>query len=225
MKNFILPKCVIFDMDGTMLDTEPISLEGIIHAGKILGVEIKKEIGESMMGKSVVRCREILRANYGENFNIDKAFDLHIAYVDDFFEKNGVPVKPGIFELLDTLDDLRIKKCVATSTVKARATHKLSEANLAHHFKTIIGGDEVENGKPSPDIFLKAAESCGVLPQDCIVIEDTEAGILGAVAAGIRVIAVPDIAPLTKEIRTKAFAVCTDLFEVGKLLTAQSANS
>jgi HAD superfamily hydrolase (TIGR01509 family) len=211
------PKLVIFDMDGTMLDTEPVSLAGMIHAGKTLGVEIKKEIGESLMGKSLVRCREILRTNYGDGFDINQAFKLHVAYMDDFFAKNGVPVKPGIFELLDKLDALGIKKCVATSTVKARATHKLAEANLAHRFETIIGGDDVENGKPSPDIFLKAADSCGISPQDCIVMEDTEAGILGATAAEIRVIAIPDIAPLTQEIRAKAFAVCTDLFEVATL--------
>ncbi|MCL2223985.1 MAG: HAD family phosphatase [Defluviitaleaceae bacterium] len=213
-----LPKLVIFDMDGTMLDTEPVSLAGMIHAGKILGVEIKKEIGESLMGKSLKLGTEILRANYGETFDINQAYKLHREYMDDFFEKNGISTKAGIFELLDTLEKLQIKKCVATSTGKARATHKLTQTNLAHRFQTITGGDEVENGKPSPDIFLKAAESCGVAPQDCIILEDTEAGILGAVAANIPVIAIPDIAPLTQEIRAKAFAVCTDLHEVATIL-------
>ena len=216
-----LPKLVIFDMDGTMLDTEPVALEGIFHAGRELGVEIKREIGESLMGKSTAHSREILRKNYGEGFDIEKAFEFYFAYVTDYYKKNEILLKPGIFELLDTLDELKIKKCVATSTVKNLATKKLTETNLIQRFETITGGDEVENSKPFPDIFLKAAASCGVPPQDCLVIEDTEAGILGATAAGIPVIAVPDIAPLTKEIRAKAFAVCTDLFEVGKLFFSE----
>ena len=201
-----------------MLDTEPVSLAGMIHAGKTLGVEITREVGESLMGKSLVRCRDILRANYGDGFDIDQVFKLHVAYMDDFFEKNGVPVKEGIFELLDLLEDKGIKKCVATSTIRTRAEHKLQEAGLGGRFETIIGGDDVENGKPSPDIFLKAAQKCGVAPQNCIVIEDTEAGILGATAAEIRVIAVPDIAPLSQEIRAKAYTVCASLFEVANLL-------
>jgi HAD superfamily hydrolase (TIGR01509 family) len=213
-----LPKLVIFDMDGTMLDTEPVSLAGMMHAGKTLGFNITREVCESLMGKSLKRCHDILQTTYGENFNIKEAFRLHVAYVDDFFEKNGVPVKAGIFELLDALDEMGVKKCVATSTVKARATHKLSEAGLGGRFETIIGGDDVENGKPSPDIFLKAATSCGIEPQDCLVLEDTEAGILGASAANIPVIAIPDIAPLSAEIREKAFAVYTNLEEVRKYL-------
>ncbi|MCL1884927.1 MAG: HAD family phosphatase [Defluviitaleaceae bacterium] len=219
MNKFVLPKLVIFDMDGTMIDTEPISLEAMINAGKVLGVEIKREVGESLMGKSIVRCRDILRANYGENFDIEKALKLHREYFDDFFKKNDIPTKKGIFELLDKLDEMGIKKCVATSTERERAKYKLAQTNLAHRFEVIIGGDDVQNGKPSPDIFLKAAKTSGFAPSDCIVLEDTEAGILGATAANIRVIAVPDIAPLTDEIRTKAFAVCTDLIEVMELFS------
>ena len=208
------PKLIIFDMDGTMLDTEPTSLEAMIHAGAEMGVEITREMGESFMGKSVARISDMLRTNFGEAFDVKRAFALHVKYMDEIFEKSGVPVKPGIYELLDKLDACGIRKCVATSTGKERAMSKLASANIAHRFEVVVGGDEVENGKPSPDIFLKAAAACNIAPHDCIVIEDTEAGILGASAAGIPVIAVPDIAPLSEEIRGKAFAVCRDLFEV-----------
>ena len=217
MTNFVLPKLVIFDMDGTMIDTEPISLAGMIHAGKILGCAISQEIGESLMGKSNAVGREILLGHYGADFDIERAFALHKAYIDDYFEKHGVPAKAGIYPLLDKLESLGIKKCVATSTERERATYKLNEVNIAHRFEVIIGGNDVENGKPAPDIFLKAAAHCGVAPEDCIIIEDTEAGIQGAVSAGIRVIAVPDIAPLSEEIRAKATIICADLFEIARL--------
>jgi len=211
-------KLVIFDMDGTMLDTEPTSLAAMMHAGKILGVPLDKIIGESLMGKAASRCREILKANFGDDFDTDAAFRLHVAYMDEVFEKNGVPVKSGIFELLDKLDALQIKKCVATSTEKKRAIHKLEAAGILHRFDTITGGDEIANGKPAPDIFLHAAATCNIAATDCIIIEDTEAGILGAVAAKIPVIAVPDVAPLSDEIRAKAFAVCKDLHEVAEMI-------
>jgi len=211
------PELIIFDMDGTMLDTEPVSLDATVRAGAELGVKITRELGESFMGKSVVRIREILHANFGENFDAERLFELHAIYVDEFFEKNGVPVKKGIFEILDKLEVLGIRKCVATSTAKKRATEKLTSAKIAHRFEKIIGGDDVQNGKPSPDIFLKAAAECGVAPENCLIIEDTEAGALGAEAAKIRLILVPDIAPLDEKIRAKALAVCKDLFEVAEI--------
>jgi HAD superfamily hydrolase (TIGR01509 family) len=201
-------------MDGTMLDTEPVSLAAMQHAGAELGVNVTREIGESLMGKSIVWCRKILRDNFGEGFDIEKALLLHKQYVMEFYQKNGVPVKHGLYELLDKLEELGIPKAVATSTARKTAIWKLESAKVAHRFAAIIGGDDVENGKPAPDIFLKAAATVGISPADCLVLEDTEAGVLGATAAKIRTIAIPDIAPLTKEIREKAFAVCADLLEV-----------
>ncbi|MDR0272256.1 MAG: HAD family phosphatase [Clostridiales bacterium] len=215
MKSFILPKLVIFDMDGTMLDTEIIAFDATTYAGNEMGIEIKKEIVESLMGKNKAGCIEVLRTNLGDDFDIEKLFRISGAYMNNYFEKNGVPVKPGVFEILDKLEKLGIKKCVATSTTKASATRKLTSANLAHRFEVIIGGDEIENGKPAPDIFLKAAAHCNTDPEDCIVIEDTEAGVLAATSAGIRVVIVPDIAPLCDEIRAKGF-VCESLFEVAE---------
>jgi HAD superfamily hydrolase (TIGR01509 family) len=212
MKKLEKPQLVIFDMDGTMLDTEPVSLAAMQHAGRKLGVNVTREIGESMMGKSIVWCRKILRENFGESFDIEQALTLHKEYVQTYYKENGVPTKPGLYELLDKLEALNIKKAVATSTGKTAATWKLQTTNIAHRFHTIIGGDEVENGKPAPDIFLKAAAALNTPPEHCIVLEDTEAGITGATAAKIRTIAIPDIAPLNKETRAKAFAICTDLF-------------
>ena len=212
------PKLVIFDMDGTLLDTERLSLAGMIEAAKIMGHEMPRDLFEQIMGRNAAYARRLIFEKYGADFDYDKAALLHAKYIDDYFEKHGVPVKPGVEALLDKLEALGIKKCVATSTDRERATHKLTLANLAHRFEVIVGGDEVKESKPNPEIFLKAASYCNTAPESCLVLEDTIAGTEGAYRAGMGVIIIPDIAPLTDEIKSKALAICQDMNEVAGLL-------
>ncbi|MCL1878247.1 MAG: HAD family phosphatase [Defluviitaleaceae bacterium] len=211
------PKLVIFDMDGTMLDTEPIASDAVREACKIMGFVLPQEVIDRAMGRNQATSRAILLEHFGADFDVERSFELYLDYKNKYFAEHGIPTKPGLYEILDKLESLGIKKCVATSTDKKHAIAKLETVNIAHRFPVIIGGDEVENGKPAPDIFLKAAAACNTAPDDCIVIEDTEAGILAATSAKIPVIAVPDIAPLNEKIRSKAVAVCADLFEVAKI--------
>ena len=214
----IQPKLVIFDMDGTMIDTEMVSFAGMVEASKVLGHDTPRDVLERMIGTNAERCRQIIFEHYGTDFDFDKAIDIHNEYVDTYFEKHGIPVKNGLFPLLDKLESLNIKKCVATSTDKKRATYKLSQVDIAHRFEVIVGGDEVKKSKPDPEIFLKAASACGYAPEDCLVIEDSAAGTEGAFKAGMRVIIVPDLGPLTDEIRSMAYALCADLNEVAEMM-------
>ncbi|MCL2216078.1 MAG: HAD family phosphatase [Defluviitaleaceae bacterium] len=214
----IKPKLVIFDMDGTLLDTERLSLEGMIEAARIMGYEMRRELFEKVMGRNMAFARELILSHYGADFDFDKANMLHIKHIDAHFEKHGVPVKAGVEALLDKLEALNIKKCVATSTDRERATHKLTLANIAHRFEVIVGGDEVKQSKPDPEIFLKAAAYCVTNPTDCLVLEDTIAGTEGAFRAGMPVIIIPDIAPLTEETRAKALKICHDMHEVARLI-------
>lgn len=213
----IKPKLVIFDMDGTMLDTEPIAAAAVREACKIMKFELPQEVIDRCMGRNQATTRAFLLEHFGPDFDVDRSFKLYLDYKHKYFAEHGIPTKPGLYEILDKLEALGIKKCVATSTDKAHAIKKLDAVSVTNRFETIIGGDEVENGKPAPDIFLAAAAACGTAPADCLVIEDTEAGILAAAAAKIPVIAVPDIAPLNEKIRAKALAVCADLNEVAGL--------
>ena len=218
----VQPKLVIFDMDGTMLDTERLSLAGMIEASRVMGYETTREFYEEIIGRNAAYARKLAIERYGQDFDFERAHAIHLEYIDTHFEKYGVPIKPGLIAMLDRLEALGIKKCVATSTAKARATHKLTLANLAHRFEVIVGGDEVAESKPNPEIFLKAAESCGVDPAECLVLEDSPAGAEAAARAGMPTILVPDIAPLTEETRAKAVAVCADLLEATELLSAMA---
>ena len=212
------PKLIIFDMDGTMLDTEPISLGGMLHAAKTMGHDMPKEFFYEFVGRSTAHARRVLRERYGDDFDFGKISELHQGYINEYIEKHGIPVKKGLYDLLDGLDALGIKKCVATSTDRERAAHKLKLANIAHRFEAIVGGDDVAESKPNPEIFLKAAALCKTAPEECAIIEDSPAGAEGAYNAGIPLILVPDIAPLSVDARSMATAICEDLFEVLKLI-------
>ena len=212
------PKLVIFDMDGTMIDTEFLSCQGMINAAKDQGFEFPEGLFEQMIGRSQAFARSLVREKVGEDFDFDRGMYVHQEYIDNYFEKHGAPIKKGLFELLDKLEELGIKKCVATSTDKERATHKLGKAGIVHRFEVIVGGDEVEESKPNPEIFLKAAAYCGVAPKDSLVLEDSPAGGLGAYNAGMPFILIPDMAILNGDILSKSSHVCKDLIEVAELL-------
>ena len=217
MRN-IKPKLVIFDMDGTMLDTEPVSLQGMIYAAEVMGQDVPVEFFHQLIGRNTAFARRHIQERLGEMFDFDKIADIHQNYIDDYIEKNGLPLKKGLIDLFDKLESLKINKCVATSSAKSLAISKLTTANLIHRFEIIVCGDDVAESKPNPEIFLKAAALCKTAPAESLIIEDSIAGAEGAYNAGIPYIVVPCIAPLTDEVKQRAFAVCEDLHEVGKLI-------
>ena len=127
-----------------------------------------------------------------------------------------MPHKPGLVTFLEYLHARRVPRAVATSTATAIATDLLERAGVRHHFTVIVGGDQVERGKPAPDIFLAAATRLGSPPDECLVLEDSGPGIRAAAAAGMRPILVPDRSEPAPEVRQLAYAV------VGSLADAQS---
>ena len=211
----------IFDMDGTMLDTERLSNLGwkqaIAQQIQNIPSELFDKVFSGMLGTNNANCRRVVNELL-PGFDFDRGNRFCCAFMDAYMKAYGIPIKAGLFELLDKLDELNIKKCVATSTAKERATHKLKMANVAHRFEVIVGGDEVNVSKPDPEIFLKAADACGVRPENCIVLEDSAAGTAGGYRAGMRVIVIPDILQPSDEMRRMASAVCKDLHEVAGLL-------
>ena len=216
------PKLVIFDMDGTMLDTETLSLEGWRQAvpAQIPRVDwdLFHKAFYEMIGSNYEGCKRIA-LTYFPSFNFEQGYEFCRQYMDDYIEKNGIPLKPGLFEVLDTLETLGIQKSVATSTLTDRALKKLALAGAAHRFYKIVGGDQVPLSKPNPDIFLKAAKDSGFLPADCLVIEDSAAGAMGGHRAGMDLIVIQDIVPLSAETKSIANMICDNLHQVAQVLT------
>ncbi|MEP7329491.1 MAG: HAD family phosphatase, partial [Betaproteobacteria bacterium] len=187
------PGAVIFDMDGLMLDTERLAPRAWVDAAASLQVEFDLALTQPMVGRNFRDCQAIVSAHYGPDYPTAALMQAwHIAY-DAIVEREGIIVKAGLVALLDWLDREGIAKAVATSTRRDRAQVKLAQTALLPRFATLVGGDEVERGKPAPDIFLAAAHRLGQPAAACIVLEDSEPGVRAALAAGMTPIMVPDL--------------------------------
>lgn len=210
-------KGIVFDMDGVMFDTERQWVEAWPVAGKALGLPIDEALAMRMIGLSTALCREL----YSEYMNIadfDRAYGFALAHVRKQIVQDGVPIKPGLFQLLDYLHNMQLPIIVATSTTGESAKRTLGEAYVLERFKAVISGDMFARSKPAPDIYLKACEVLGFEPEECVAIEDSFVGVRSAAAAGLRTIMVPDMMQPTAEIRELTFRVMNDLFEVKALL-------
>jgi HAD superfamily hydrolase (TIGR01509 family) len=186
------PAAVIFDMDGLMLDTEPLAARAWTDAAAALGVAFDHAVTASLVGRNFPDCRVLILAHHGANYPVDRLMQAWHAAYDAIVAREGITLKPGLVELLAWLDVSGIRKAVATSTRRSRAQAKLVRAALADRFDALVGGDEPARGKPAPDIFVLAAERIDVVPAGCIVLEDSEPGVRGAIAAGMTPILVPD---------------------------------
>lgn len=186
------PAAVIFDMDGLMLDTEPLAARAWTDAAAAMGIGFDHAVTASLVGRNFPDCRALILAHHGADYPVDGLMRAWHAAYDAIVAREGITLKPGLPELLAWLDQTGIRKAVATSTRRSRAQAKLARVALADRFDALCGGDEPARGKPAPDIFLLAAERLAVAAADCVVLEDSEPGIRGAIAAGMTPLLVPD---------------------------------
>lgn len=208
----------IFDMDGLMFDTERLSTEGWMKAGRQLHVPLTEEFVGRFRGTNIAYSRALCKEQFGEDFDYDRARAIRTEHVNEHFRLHGAPVKKGLFEFLDWLTAQGIPCAVATSTKRELAEWYLRQANVRQYFSYCIFGDMVEKSKPEPEIFLKAAAGLNRRPEECVVFEDSPNGIAAGKAAGCPVIAIPDIAELTEEMRSGVWACLPDLGEAVRFL-------
>jgi HAD superfamily hydrolase (TIGR01509 family) len=217
------PAAVIFDMDGLMLDTEPLAARAWVEAATALGVEFDTALALAMVGRNFADCSGMVRARYGAGYPVDALLGSWHATYDALVAREGLEVKPGVFELLDWLETHAIARAVATSTRRERAREKLMRVALLPRFRDIVGGDEVVRGKPAPDIYVEAARRIDMSARECIVLEDSEPGIRAALAAGMTPIMVPDLRAPTADLIALDLLVLPSLHEVLEHLAALPA--
>lgn len=205
---------VIFDMDGTMVDTELIYHIAWREAAAALGYTLTEETLLATTGRRIVDCYAILEEALGPTFPMDTFKGSWESYWHREVEHHGVPLKPGVLALLDLLESRAVPKAVATSTERAEARFTLEKAGLYHRFPSLTTGDEIKAGKPAPDIFLLAAERIGVAPTRCLALEDSVAGAIAASTAGMTTIMIPDMIHPPSEVAQRLHGVVASLHDV-----------
>ena len=214
------PDAVIFDMDGLMLDTEPLAARAWGEAAAGLGVGFDMALAQAMIGRNFADCSAMLRAHYAAPYPVDALLAGWHAVYDAIVEREGLALKPGVHELLGWLEGNAIKRAVATSTRRERAVSKLERTALLPRFHQIVGGDEVARGKPAPDIYVEAARRLSANAASCLVLEDSEPGVRAAFAAGMLPIMVPDLHPPSADLAALDLIVLPTLHDVLRHLTA-----
>lgn len=186
-------KAVIFDLDGLLIDSEIIAYKIYQDLLTPYGIEFTiKDYAENFSGKMMVKNVNYAIQKYDLSWNVQEVLGKILAMEKELLAK-GVDLKSGAKELLAYLKENHYKIAMASSSIKERALDILEQHDIAQYFDEFVFGYEVEKGKPNPDIFIKACEKIGEKPEECLVLEDSEAGIQAAHSANIPVICVPDM--------------------------------
>jgi beta-phosphoglucomutase len=184
---------VVLDLDGLLLDTERVQLETGPEVLRSFGYEVAPLFFKTLVG--VDRIESARRLNLATNGYLDAALlDRTWNAAMDVRMRERVPLRPGVSAFLDALDRHQLPRAIATNSVTNRAEWKLRHAGLLERIDALVGVDQVQRGKPEPDVYIEAARRLGLSPSRCAALDDSDPGIRAAAAAGMAiVIQVPDM--------------------------------
>lgn len=208
--------CAIFDMDGLMFDTEHLFIRAFTdHIGPAIGYRFTREGMLKLVGLNHRSALQMFPEAFpGCPADCDTCLGMFRAWMKDYIAENGIPVKPGLRELLDFLKENSIPCAAATSSDAGTAMGYLENAGLTAYFARVITGDKVTHGKPDPEIFLLAMQALGESdPGKCVVFEDSRNGLLAGANGGFPVIVVPDVMDPTAALPGRCYAKVARLDE------------
>lgn len=202
-------KAVLFDMDGTLIDTEKYY--------RIFWPKALAQFGYHMTDEQVLFMRSLgrpfapkqLKEWFGEELDYYAVRDCRKQLMEEHLDRVGIELKPGAVEILEALKKRGILAAVATATDLERTEKYLRLVGLREYFDRLISATQVKEGKPSPDIYVYACEQLGLAPEECIAVEDSPNGVKSAYGAGCRVIMVPDQTEPDEEL-SKLLYACVD---------------
>lgn len=204
----------IFDMDGTLIDTEKYYRIFWPKALAKFGYEMTDGQALSMrsLGRPFAPAR--LKEMFGEELDYYAVRDCRKAMMEEYLDEHGIELKEGVLELLQNLKDRGVRVAIATATDEERTEKYLQKLGIRRYFDKIICATMVKEGKPSPDIYLYACEQLGRKPEECIAVEDAPNGVLAAHRAGCKVIMVPDQTQPDEELSRMLYAKVDSLEEL-----------
>ena len=197
-----------------MFDTERLAKQAWEQVGLRYGVEIGEDILTHIRGATPKACEAVFREAFGPSFPFWEARAARKDWVDSYIERMGVPVKPGLENLLVRLKEAKIRTSVASSSPQETVERYLSKSRLEDYFNCVVGAEKVEHSKPAPDIYLAAARLLNIPPSACLVLEDSANGLYAAKNAGMMAVCIPDIAEPEANALMTAAAVLPSLAEV-----------
>ncbi|MBR1852528.1 MAG: HAD family phosphatase [Lachnospiraceae bacterium] len=211
-------EAVLFDMDGTLLDTERYYRIFWPRAMAAFGYVMSDEQALSMRSLGRPFAPQRLKEWFGEALDYHAVREKRKELMEEALARDGICVKPGAEELLQALQQRGVTAAVVTATDRERADRYLAQTGLAPYFSEVISATKVKEGKPSPDIYLYACESLKLKPEDCVAVEDSPNGILSAYRAGCKVIMVPDQTPADETVKPYLYGCAKNLGEVAEMI-------
>lgn len=206
----------MFDLDGTLIDSELLVREAHFAACAQLGVTMTDAQFLSLVGMHREANDEMLRGYYGADFPLDDFISKTRAHVGD----RVAPLKAGAVELMDTLDELSLPYGLATSSRRPWVDKHFAAHRLGDRFRAVVTRQDCVEGKPHPEPYLNASRLLGFAPANVLALEDSHPGVRSAHAAGLMTVMVPDLLAADDEMHTKAVRVVSSLHDVVKLISS-----
>ncbi len=215
------PDALLFDLDGLLLDTERFSKLAFDGASEEFNIGDHSDLFLSLVGTNEATHEERLTKALEDKIDVEAFRTNWIERFNQLLAVDTIGVLPGVVDVLNYAREAEIKCAVATSSGTEAAAHKLSDAGIADYFLTVTCGDQVQNSKPFPEIYLKAGASIDADMPRTVALEDSDNGVRAAHAANLTVIQIPNLVPASEELlATTGHTVCKDMFEVLDLLKA-----